>query len=129
MVGGFNTNVRYRGRIFHIQTEDSGEERPEVVTLLYEGGAILFSKKCGYEEEVGSEGMDAAVRELMESQHREMVRALKSGRLDRLVGVESDAPAAEVPRGEAPSPAEEFGQGFITDCTLDEVVLAHAGSR
>ena len=34
MVGGFNTNVRYRGRIYHVQTEDGGAESPQIVTLL-----------------------------------------------------------------------------------------------
>ena len=41
MVGGFNTNVRYSGRIFHVQTEDGGATSPRIVTLLYEGGSIL----------------------------------------------------------------------------------------
>ena len=48
MVGGFNTNVRYRGRTFHVQTEDSGPNVAKIVTLLYEGGSILFSRKTAY---------------------------------------------------------------------------------
>lgn len=128
MVGGFNTNVRYRGRIFHIQTEDSGQERPEVVTLLYEGGAILLSKKHGYEDQLGSSGLEAQVRELMETQHREMVRALKAGRLDRIVGLEDAAPSASAPQGPADGLPQEFGQDFVTERPLDEVVLAFAGS-
>ena len=45
MVGGFNTNIRYQGQIYHVQTEDGGKDSPSIITLLYRGGAILFSKK------------------------------------------------------------------------------------
>jgi len=48
MLGGFNTNVRYRGRKFHVQTEDNGRANPKIITLLYEGGVILTSRKRAY---------------------------------------------------------------------------------
>ena len=28
MITGFNTNVRYGGRVYHVQTEDSGRSYP-----------------------------------------------------------------------------------------------------
>jgi hypothetical protein len=86
MVGGFNTNVRYRGRTFHVQTEDSGPNVAKIVTLLYEGGSILFSRKTAYRGDAASSN-PAAVRSLMETQHREMVEALKAGQLDAEIGL------------------------------------------
>lgn len=86
MVGGFNTNVRYRGRTFHVQTEDSGPNVAKIVTLLYEGGSILFSRKTAYRGDAASSN-PAAVRSLMENQHREMVEALKAGQLDAEIGL------------------------------------------
>jgi len=35
MLSGFNTNFRYRGVLFHVQTEDSGRGNPHVITLLH----------------------------------------------------------------------------------------------
>ena len=32
---GFNNNVRHKGRLFHIQTEDSGVRHPHVITHLF----------------------------------------------------------------------------------------------
>ncbi|MFQ5697832.1 MAG: hypothetical protein ACE5IL_06045 [Myxococcota bacterium] len=110
MVGGFNTNVRYRGRTFHVQTEDSGPSRPHIVTLVYEGGTILHSKKQSYAKAEGT-GADA-VRDRMESQHREVVRDLKSGALDG-------------PLGLSPGRVLEFGDGIVTDRSLCEVILSH----
>lgn len=119
MVGGFNTNVRYRGRVFHVQTEVSGDGSPSIVTLLYEGGAILYSKKQGYEGGAGPE-----VRELMEWQHRETVRHLKGAGYDDLLGLGAGTTEPRVGAA-ARSQAEEFGQGIISDRPLDEVIVAH----
>ena len=117
MVGGFNTNIRYRGRIFHVQTEDGGKESPQIITLLYEGGAILFSKKSSYEDRLETAGLEDAVRELMEAQHRVMVSALKAGKLNERVGVEEGRRSG--------AGGEVFGANVITGARLDEVVLAH----
>jgi hypothetical protein len=153
MVGGFNTNVRYRGRVFHIQTEDSGPSTSRVVvTLVYEGGVILSSKKTRHDASVDPADRQRAVRELMESQHAEIVRALRGGELDTEVGVRtgSSRPAAgptsraqgsgasaqnESGRhgASAVKPADvvlavdRFGQGLVSDVALDRVVLAHLG--
>ena len=119
MVGGFNTNVRYSGRIFHVQTEDGGATRPSIVTLLYEGGSILLSKKQKYD--FGIDDREARVRQLMEEQHREMVRVLKSGEIDVKIGLATAQPEEAAP---AAAPAD-FGAGVISKRPLDEVILAH----
>ena len=129
MVGGSNTNVRYRGRMFHVQTEDSGASNPKIITLLYEGGVILYSKKRSYEEIVESAEVEDLVRDLMEVQHREMLKALKHGDLDVQVGLEivggptepGDPAAARVP--------SEFGDGLISSKPLDELILGHLGAK
>ncbi len=35
MVVGFNHNFRYKGEVYHVQTEDGGLKSPNIVTLLY----------------------------------------------------------------------------------------------
>jgi len=153
MVGGFNTNVRYKGRTFHVQTEDSDHGGPKVVTLLYEGGVILHSRKQAYE---GDRKDRNAVRERMEAQHAEMLKALKAGELDVEVGLAtgtaSTASAAATPAAArvapapatvaatpAPTPPEprpsperkirEFGEGVIGDTRLDELILARFSAK
>ena len=128
MVGGFNTNIRYRGHIFHVQTEDGGKESPSIITLLYSGGAILFSKKTSYADQAGDPDRESIVRQLMEAQHSAMVQALKSGKLDDKCGLVSPD-AVTTPSAGTASPAAEFGAGVVTRRTLDEVILAHLASR
>lgn len=82
---GYNNNVRHRGRIFHIQTEDSGVNHPHIITHLFmDGGRILKSVKKSYAEHVGSETMSETVRVLMKDQHKAMFVALREGQYDSL---------------------------------------------
>ena len=48
MVVGFNHNINYKGRVYHVQTEDSGIGNPHLITHLFVGGNILASKKSSY---------------------------------------------------------------------------------
>lgn len=83
---GYNNNVRHRGRVFHIQTEDSGVAHPHVITHLFmDGGRILKSIKRSYAEHVGKDDMKETVRVLMKEQHKSMVIALRDGEFDELV--------------------------------------------
>lgn len=82
MVVGFNHNIKHRGKMYHIQTEDSGLENPHIITHLFVGGNILASKKTSYADIVGAENLAQVVRELMEEQHKEMLRNLINGVYD-----------------------------------------------
>jgi len=83
MVLGFNHNVRYKGEVFHVQTEDSGVAAPHIITLLYRGGVILASKKTNYADILKIENLDTVVEELMKDQHKAMMRRLKAGEFDQ----------------------------------------------
>src|SRR5215470_8753419 len=83
---GYNNNVRHKGRVFHIQTEDSGVNHPHIITHLFmDGGRILKSVKQSYAEHVGTDSMSDIVRVLMKEQHKAMFIALRDGQFDALV--------------------------------------------
>ncbi|MDB4983767.1 MAG: hypothetical protein JWM82_4519, partial [Myxococcales bacterium] len=46
---GYNHNIMFHGRVFHVQTEDSGVTRLRVFTHLFFEGTILASKKHEYD--------------------------------------------------------------------------------
>jgi hypothetical protein len=102
---GFNNNVRHRGRIFHIQTEDSGVRFARIVTHLFaDGGRIIKTAKTDYTEHADKADVSRVVRALMKEQHRAMFSALRAGELDsvleRAIGPLSDTPpAARAARG------------------------------
>jgi hypothetical protein len=83
---GFNNNVRHRGRIFHIQTEDSGVKSPRIVTHLFaDGGRIIKTTRTEYTEHIARPDMQTFVRSLMKEQHKAMFMALRMGELDTLL--------------------------------------------
>ena len=83
---GFNNNVKHKGRIFHVQTEDSGVSRPHIVTHLFaDGGRILKSTRTDYSEHLGRADMGQVVRGLMKEQHKAMFIALRDGQLDATI--------------------------------------------
>jgi hypothetical protein len=85
MLSGFNTNYRYRGVLFHVQTEDSGVANPHVITHLFHGGNILASEKFDYTKKLDSDDLEGVVRKLMESQHKAMLKSLKRGGFDAVI--------------------------------------------
>jgi hypothetical protein len=104
MVVGFNHNIKHKGKMYHIQTEDSGLENPHIITHLFVGGNILASKKTSYADIVGAENLPQVVRELMEEQHKEMLRNL-------INGVYDDIDAAYAQQAQAFQPGEIQADG------------------
>jgi hypothetical protein len=106
MVVGFNHNIKHKGKMYHIQTEDSGLENPHIITHLFVGGNILASKKTSYADIVGAENLPQVVRELMEEQHKEMLRNL-------INGVYDDIDAAYAQQAKSFQPGEINADGKI----------------
>jgi hypothetical protein len=106
MITGFNTDVRYRGVVYHVQTEDKGPENPLIETLIYKGGEILGSRRLPYGDVLSDLSDESAILKLMEDQHKGMIMEVKRGRFD---------PAAD--------------QTQMEDLSLDELVLAYLASR
>jgi hypothetical protein len=83
---GFNNNVKHHGRIFHVQTEDSGVKRPHIVTHLFaDGGRIIKSTRTDYSEHLGRADLHATIRRLMKEQHKAMFIALRDGQLNETI--------------------------------------------
>ena len=84
MITGFNTDVEFQGKVYHVQTEDKGLARPIVMTLVYDRGTILASKRTPYDDLVAS-GMDEDVlAERLQKQHRTICAAIRAGRIEDL---------------------------------------------
>jgi len=112
---GYNTNVRHKGKLYHIQTEDSGVKRPHVITQLFaDGGRIIASEKTSYEEHVGADNLPAIVKQLMQEQHKRVFIGLRDGVYDEDAPAETDSSGDK----EETSPAEATTE-----------VLEHAAAR
>ena len=105
MITGFNTDVKYRGVVYHVQTEDKGTANPLIETLIYKGGEILGSRRLPYAN-LAKRGDEPAITKLMEDQHKAMILEVKRGRFD--------------PAGD---------KTVLEDLPLDEIVLAYLAAR
>jgi len=84
MITGYNSEIPFGGIIYHVQTEDMGEESSMMITHVYKGGAILLSKKTPYIHLL-SEGYDETkIKSLMNDQHKTILRIIQSGKLEVL---------------------------------------------
>ena len=81
---GYNNNLRHAGKLFHIQTEDSGVEHPHVITHLFTEGTILATKKTSYSHMLEDDDLEAGVRKLMKDQHKAMAIELRDGVHDEI---------------------------------------------
>jgi hypothetical protein len=104
MVLGFNHNIKHKGRIYHVQTEDSGVHNPHIITHLFVGGNILATKKTSYADIVHADNLQEIVRELMEEQHKAMLRNLVNGVYDDIDGTAAQAAGRKEPA--QPEPAQ-----------------------
>ena len=104
MITGFNTDVEYDGRVFHVQTEDRGRDNPVVESLVYSGGEIVTQRKTSYADLLhGGSFTEAELMKRMDAQHRGLLQEIAAGKLD--------------PDGPKP-----FGYNIITNRSFDAVV-------
>jgi hypothetical protein len=91
-LGGFNTNLRHDGRLFHVQTEDLGVKRCVVETQLFvDGGQVLSVRRSDYESEASS----AEVTRAMKAQHKAMLIEVRDGVFDPQEPDEERAPEGD----------------------------------
>ena len=107
MITGFNTDVKHNAKVYHVQTEDKGRNNPKIESLVYVGGEILDNYRTSYEAS-RSEISEDDIMELLEAQHKRVIRSIKLGRYDE------SAP---------------FEEGLITDRSLDEVVTDYLSNE
>jgi len=127
MLIGFNTNVTYKGKIYHVQTEDSGLGNPVIVTHLYYQGAILNSKKTNYANIIGDPDFKEQLRAMMQQQHKEMIRELLGG---KLTAEGHTAISGEEAQRQTDEKDEAWtDSGRVKERSLDEILLEHIAKK
>ena len=117
---GYNNNIRHEGKLYHIQTEDSGVGHPHIITHLFaDGGRIIATRKTDYSEHLGAENQEEIVRGLMKEQHKAMAIGLRDGMYDN----GQPAPGAEPPA--EPPAAPELN---LNEDTLERAARARMAS-
>lgn len=108
MITGFNTDVKHKSKVYHVQTEDKGRKNPKIETLVYMGGEILDSFRTVYDDQDREQLSEDAIIEMMEHQHKKVIKSIKIGQYDSDHDDEVD---------------------FLTERALDEVILDYLSDQ
>ena len=92
MIIGFNTDIKYRDEVFHIQTEDKGKDNPTIETLVYHSGEILLSRRVSYgHQQLERNDLRKKVKSMMKIQHDQIIGELKEGKFLHLLSMETQS--------------------------------------
>ena len=83
MEKGYNSDVKWSGTSYHVQTEDWGRQNPYVVSQVFCNGAVVKSIKTSYVEILpkGPASDTKSIQLAMKLQHQEILDLLLSGKL------------------------------------------------
>lgn len=84
MITGFNTDIEHNGVIYHVQTEDKGTETPLILSLVYNRGTILASKRSPYNDLLQNGFDEKVLAERLQKQHKLICAAVRAGRIEEL---------------------------------------------
>jgi hypothetical protein len=138
MITGYNTDIRYKEKVFHVQTEDKGRGNPFIESVVYHGGQVLATKRASSADLIEEGKGNEAISTRMDHQHRMMLAAIRAGKLDPklrdVLGPESSADetrvAADVVAAHAVATATLLDQARDDNGpTLDQVILDYLTSE
>ncbi len=90
MITGFNTDVKQGDTVYHVQTEDKGANNPLILSLIYVKGTILDAFRTRYQDFLQSEAfLETTLQKILEFQHRQIVGAIKRGKYEKGMTLES----------------------------------------
>ncbi len=117
---GYNHNVRYRGLVFHVQTEDSGLASPHLFTHLFHEGVIISSRKLVYD--AGS--AEESIKSLMQAQHKATLKDLRRGHFDDKIDSYLGGTPGLLPRGQVEPEAEVIdAEPVIATGVVEDVAI------
>lgn len=84
MITGYNTDIEFEGVTYHVQTEDKGLAKPIILSLVYDRGTILASKRLPYDDLLEGDLDEEALAARLHRQHRLICAAIRAGRIEDL---------------------------------------------
>lgn len=105
MLPGFNEDVKFDGKIYHVQTEDKGKNKSIIETLVYLKGTIVAARRRSYAKELAARAADKDLFRILEHQHKQIKALISKGQLDRINGPQASAQPSAPPKAGPAKPA------------------------
>ena len=84
MITGYNTDIEFDGVTYHVQTEDKGLAKPIILSLVYDRGTILASKRLPYDDLLQGDLDEDLLAARLQRQHKLICAAIQAGRIEDL---------------------------------------------
>jgi len=124
LLTGYNTDVRFEGHTYHVQSEDRGRANPVVESLVYCGGQILHQERTPYDDLVAQGATEAAVAAVLDRQHRDLVRRARHGEFAAAAGRLGGEPnAGAAPAAEQGPLVDHLAALLATDGEVETLEL------
>jgi hypothetical protein len=96
VITGYNTDIEFEGVTYHVQTEDKGVARPVILSLVYDRGTILASKRLPYDDLLDGDLDEGVLAARLHRQHKLICAAIQAGRIEDLkkMAARESAPVA-----------------------------------
>ncbi|HET6464853.1 MAG TPA: hypothetical protein VFH55_04495 [Nitrospiria bacterium] len=128
MITGLNTDIQHQGTTYHVQTEDTGRKNATIVTILFQAGAILATRKTSYADIVNAENLPAVLKDMMNDQHKKMIEDLQTGRISLEVSRPAAKPVTARPPAASAAP-EDRPSSSGRKKSLDDMILDYLAAR
>jgi len=112
---GINTQIKYKGLVFHLQTQDKGESAKYIESFIYTSGKTLYSLKTPYHSLINQPDFKKQLLQLMKKQHLNFIHEISDGKCDRYLSF-SEKPERASKESPHPLPPQEMinkGQGAL----------------
>ncbi len=119
MITGFNTDIEFEGVTYHVQTEDKGVSSPMILSLVYNRGTILASKRVPYDDLLADKFDEDILAERLQKQHRLFCAAVQAGRIDDLIKMTAKT-AKTANKKRSPKPAVAAAMNGIPAQSLQD---------
>jgi len=94
MIFGFNTDIKHADTVYHVQSEVRQNERTLQSQVFVRGRCVGKHSTSFAERTSDPDFSEAKAHELLKVQHRDVLNAIREGKLDEFLGKKAPAPAA-----------------------------------
>jgi hypothetical protein len=122
VITGYNTDVEFEGVTYHVQTEDKGLAKPIILSLVYNRGTILASKRLPYDDLLEGDFDEVILEARLQRQHKLICAAIQAGRIEdlRQMTLRDSVAAADASKAVFVEPAHANGKSKATVDVVDE---------
>ncbi len=122
MITGYNTDVEFEGVTYHVQTEDKGLAKPVIMSLVYDRGTILASKRLPYDDLLEGDFDEEILEARLQRQHKLICAAIQAGRIEdlRQMSLRESVAAADASKPVFVDPVPVNGNAKTNGDVVDE---------